>query len=133
MVALRLQDVVEHPASLLDLRERLRPLLPSLIARAAPLCLRAATTHGQDVQVQHAWTSLRRYCGAAGNRRPCGNPTCATVATAEAPFKCCSQCRWVLYCSPACLVRSSAIQAGAHALQRADWRTHKPACTILAS
>ena len=91
-----------------DIVDRLGPLLPGLIVRSAKLALCPSTTPVSGPikdGFEAAWMmTLMRHVDAAG-RFPCGNAAYSAFATLEAPFKMCSRCRFVGFCSSSCLVR----------------------------
>ena len=110
----RITDVFAACDAPSDIVDRLGPLLPGLIVRSAKLALCPSPTSVSGPikdGFEAAWMiALMRHVDAAG-RFPCGDAACSAFATLEAPFKMCSRCRFVGFCSSSCLVRDCAMVA----------------------
>ena len=103
---MRIGQIFASPNAPSSLVARLRPLLAGLISRSKKLHQSWSPRFRAGIVYELEWTrALKQHVNPDG-RSPCGNSACSVFATDEAPHLACSRCRWVRYCSPACLVRS---------------------------
>jgi len=101
-----MRELMASPAARRDWAVNLRPLLPGLITRIAELSELLDSKGIVFAPSDRQWLSAMKQAIFRDRPAYCGRSDCKAYATAEAPFKCCARCKWVLYCSPDCSVRS---------------------------